>query len=265
MGTPIKGRRMKIGRSRVNILDFLYFARGTPGCVQSRQINVAPLAAAREASPVRISWSTLFIRAMVIVSTRWPFLRQCYMRWPWPHIYEAEQAVAMITVQRELRGENWVFFGRLKPPETDSLQGIEKEITEFRTGPADRTFKVQYGQSGLPTIIRRAMIGIAYYLDPGRRVKHFGTFGLTTVGSRGSTVELPPLLASAAFTYGPIDENGNCKLTLVYDHRLIDGAPIAEILADVEKTLDHEVREEFATFAPFSGASKGQVAAHTDS
>jgi len=249
MATPIKGRRVKLARSRVNICDFLYFARGTPACVQSREINVAPVIAVRDASPVRISWPTLFIRSLMIVSSRWPFLRQCYMRWPWAHIYEADHAVAMITVQRELRGEQWVFFGRLKPPETDSLEAIEAAITGFRTGPADQTFKVQYGQSGLPLLIRRAMIGIAYYLDANRRVRHFGTFGLTTVGSRGSTVELSPLLTSAAFTYGPIDESGNCKLTVVYDHRLIDGAAIADILADVERALRGKVCDELVALA----------------
>src|SRR5262245_6601004 len=187
MRTPVSGKRRRLPRSRVNICDFVYFARGVPGCAMSRIINLGQLAKVRDASSVRVSWPALFIRSLMIVSTRWPFLRQCFMRWPWTHVYEAEAAVAMLTVQREFRGENWVFFGRLKPPDTDSLLSIEAKIAEFRSGPVEQTFKVQYGQSGLPLLIRRAMTSLAYYIDAGRRVRHFGTFGLTTVGSRGAT------------------------------------------------------------------------------
>src|SRR5262245_52586168 len=109
MGTPARGKRRRLARSRVNICDFMHFARGTPAFAMSRAINVGQLANVRAGSPVRISWPSLFMRSLVIVSTRRPFLRQCYMRWPWAHVYEVEHAVMMLTVQREFRGEDWVF------------------------------------------------------------------------------------------------------------------------------------------------------------
>src|SRR5687767_10423864 len=98
------GCRRSLARSRRNVCDVLYFSIGNRACVQSRRINVAAVAADRDASPVRISWAALFMRSLVIVSTRWPILRQCHMRWPWSHVYEVEASVAMITIQREIRG-----------------------------------------------------------------------------------------------------------------------------------------------------------------
>ena len=244
MRQEIPGHRRSLARSRRNVCDLLYFASGKPACVQSRTINVRALAAVRDASPARIGWATLFMRSLAIVSTRWPILRQCHMRWPWSHLYEAEASVGMIAVSREITGEPWTFFGRVAPADHGSLESLEERINLFTTGPAEKTFRVQYGNSRLPLILRRARIWLAYHADPRRRVKHFGTFGLTTVSSRGSEIDVPPLLNSASFTYGPIDAAGDCRLTVAYDHRLIDGAPIAELLADVEQTLNVRVRAE---------------------
>jgi hypothetical protein len=244
MRRTILGRRRSLPRSRRNICDLLCFSVGKHACVQSRNINVAALAAARDVSSVRVSWAALFVRSLVIVSTRWPILRQCYMRWPWAHVYEVEASVAMIAVHREFRGDGWTFFGRLQPPDYDSIESLQAEIARFSTGPVDQTFRVQYGQSRLPLVIRRAQIWLAYHAYPWRRVKHFGTFGMTTVGGRGCEIDTPPLMNSASFTYGPIDPAGNCRLTCAYDHRLIDGAPMADLLADVEQTLNGPVRAE---------------------
>jgi pyruvate/2-oxoglutarate dehydrogenase complex dihydrolipoamide acyltransferase (E2) component len=246
MRRAIIGRRKALSRARVNACRFMHFSRAIPAVTQSREINLAKLVAVRNAAPVNISWAALFVRAMVLVADRWPPLRQCYMRWPWPHVFQSDESVIMVAVQRKFRDEDWLFFGRFRSPHTNSLSTIENRMNKYRNGPVEKVFQVQLNQGALPWLVNWAMAGFAYYIDAERRARHFGTIGLTTVGSRGSTIDTPPVINAATFSYGPIDAEGCCRLTVSYDHRLLDGAPIAEMLADMESTLRGPVCAELA-------------------
>ena len=63
------------------------------------------------------------------------------------------------------------------------------------------------------------------------RVRRSGTFFLTTIAGHGAEIQHPPAFLTANATYGPIDENGKSRVTLAYDHRLMDGRLIADALA----------------------------------
>jgi hypothetical protein len=49
---------------------------------------------------------------------------------------------------------------------------------------------------------------------------------------------LPPSIHTGCLTYGPLDENGIARVTLAYDHRVMDGALVADILLRLEETLN---------------------------
>ncbi len=58
-------------------------------------------------------------------------------------------------------------------------------------------------------------------------------------------VEVPSELGSNCLTFGPLDQNGAARVALAYDHRLMDGALVAEILQPLETTLTDVLRSEF--------------------
>ena len=59
---------------------------------------------------------------------------------------------------------------------------------------------------------------------------------------------------TTGLTFGPIDHNGGMKVTLVYDHRLMDGAYVADRLNELYKELTGPVLSEL------QGLSRGSSA-----
>ncbi len=66
--------------------------------------------AARKAAPQRISLSLVFVKAYALVAARRPELRQVYVRWPLPHLYQYRDSVAIIATHRQWRDESWLFL-----------------------------------------------------------------------------------------------------------------------------------------------------------
>lgn len=71
-----------------------------------------------------------------------------------------------------------------------------------------------------------------------------GTFGISSVSKfNATTMELLTPLTSA-LNYSQVEENGNCTLRLTFDHRIMDGQQVAQILAFVEEAINTSVKEE---------------------
>ena len=58
-----------------------------------------------------------------------------------------------------------------------------------------------------------------------------------------------PSVLTSSLTYGPLDERGCSVVTLLCDHRVLDGVPAAAALADLEETLRGQVCGELALLA----------------
>ena len=69
-------------------------------------------------------------------------------------------------------------------------------------------------------------------------------FRSSTLAGRGAEIRLPPSIQTACLTYGPLDEQGICRVTLAYDHRIMDGVLAATILERLEQLLLTEIRTE---------------------
>ena len=67
---------------------------------------------------------------------------------------------------------------------------------------------------------------------------------MTTVSARGAISIRPPSILTTTLTFGPVDPSGDVRITLVYDHRLLDGGPIADCLAELEETLNGPIVDE---------------------
>ena len=238
------GCRFPVPQSRRLTWDLLWLHRSVPLCSHDRLMRLGPLAACRSATPTRIGWATLFIKAFGKLSVEVPQLRQIWFSWPWPHLYEHPESIAVLTVHREFRSEPWLFWGRIRTPETRTLTDLQACIDSFQQQPVERQFARELQLAALPTPLRRLIWWWNMHLAGPARARRLGTFFLSTLAGRGAEIRLPPSIQTACLTYGPLDEQGICRVTLAYDHRIMDGVLAATILERLEQLLLTEIRSE---------------------
>lgn len=242
--TTTRAGRTGIARSRALVTDILRLHQRNPTFAHDRAMPLAELAEARDRATVRISWSALFIRAWGDVSSRHPILRQTWRNFPWPHIFQHQTSVANLAVSRIHDGADWLCWGLIRSPEQRSLTEIQAAIDAFNNEPVDRQFCRQLKLSNLPTIIRRAIWWWNLNIAGEKRATRLGTFSLTTVSGRGVAIQHPPTVMTTGLTFGPLNQHGRMNVTLVYDHRLMDGSYIADQLINLEQQLNGAVLAE---------------------
>ena len=238
------GRRIRVPESRRLSWDLLYFHRAVPLCAHDRRMNLADVSAARDACPVRISWPAIFIKSYAIVAQDFAELRQTWYRWPWAHLYQHPFSVATLTVQRQIDDEPWLFWGQIADPASKSLEELQTLVDRFRDGDVREVFRKQLQLAKLPTLFRRLIWWCNLNIATASRAKRLGTFILSTLAGRGAEIQMPPSIHTGCLTFGPLDENGKARVTLAYDHRIMDGALVAEILQRLEQTLNSAMVNE---------------------
>jgi hypothetical protein len=235
--SPSSGRRLSLGSSRALVLDLLRLSQRVPVFPVERPMELAAVAAAREACPQRISWVVLFAKALSLTTREIPELRRSYITWPWPHLYECEQNVAMVTVNRQYGGEDRLFWLRLVSPETTPLTGLQKQLERGTAGDVEEVFRQQLQFSMVPAFLRRLIWWGRMNLWPSRRACWLGTFGLSVLASQGCYNRQPPHFLTSCLSYGPLDDRGRMPVTLICDHRVLDGVAAARAIVLLEKNL----------------------------
>ena len=244
MSTHRDGTTFGIPRSRRLTWDLLHFHQSVPLCGHDRFCNLRAVAEARAASPVRVSWPAIFLKAYAIVAKDVPELRQTWYRWPWAHLYQHPQSIGVLTVHREFEGNPWLFWGRIPAPDETPLTEIQATIDRYAKGPVPALFRKELQLASLPTLLRRLVWGWNVHAAKAKRAKRLGTFFLSTLASRGVEIPAPPAIHTGCLTYGAMDAHHNCKVTIAYDHRVMDGALVADILRNLECVLLETVCSE---------------------
>lgn len=253
------GRIFPVPRCRRLTWDLLWFNRSIPQCGHDRTMDLSELSDARRQAETRISWPALFLKAYGILSAKFPLLRQTWYRWPIAHLYQHPASTGILTVQREYRGEPWLFWGRVPEPESKSLVEIQALIDRFQTGDVKSVFRRELQLAALPTPIRRMIWGWNIHVSKAKRANRLGTFFLSTLAGKGAEIQIPPSIHTGCLTYGPLGAMGHSKVTLAYDHRVMDGAYIADCLNDLElilsESLKHELLKPGSTHRNISAAA----------
>ncbi len=241
-----KGVTIPISVPRRLIIDLLHFSRQIPTLPLCRRINVGALEDYRKAHPSRPSWSLLFMKAYALVMLENPPLRRSWLACPWPRLYEHPRSHCALAIERSIAGEDGVFFGLFRAPESQSISELQKALNRFKSQPLDEVgfFRRALRISRLPLTIRRFLWWTSLNLSGPARAKRFGTFGLTALGGLGAESIHPLSPLTTTLTFGPIDAEGWVNVKLVYDHRILDGAYIARRLADLEARLNTVILDE---------------------
>jgi hypothetical protein len=226
------------------VCDILHFDRQVPTVAHDRQMELGPIAAARRAAPVRISWPIVFMKAFALMASRHPVLRQVIMPWPWPHLYQHSEQVAVLAIRRTHEQEDWLLFGRFRQPEQRALADLQAELDHYQRAPVPEAFAQQLLLARMPLPLRRLTWNLLLKYRGGKRCRRMGTFFMTTIAGYGAEIQNPPAFHTSGLTYGPLDAGGRCRVTMVYDHRLMDGHHVGGYLAELEQELLGTVRRE---------------------
>src|SRR5262245_43805896 len=234
---------------RTIVLDIAHFARRVPVFPVERTFDLAQLATLRAATRPRIAWSVLFLKAYAIVAARQPILRRAFVRWPWPHFVESPENIGLIAVHRDNKRDGRLFLASFQHPEQRRLAELNGHLRWYQTKPIQEAFTKQLQFSRLPTFVRRLVWWWNLEVAGVKRAARLGTFSISSLAGQHCLNRGHPSVLTTSLTYGPLDEQGKSVVTLLCDHRVLDGVPAAAALADLESVLQGEIAGELASLA----------------
>jgi hypothetical protein len=242
-------RRIPLTHHRTVACDIAHFARQMPLFPVERTFDLAELAAQRDAANPRIAWSVLFLKAYALVAARHPVLRRAYVGWPWPHFIEWPASIGMVAMNRQTSGDDRICCARFRSPETRTLTELNGHLRWYQTRPIEEAFAKQVRFSRLPTALRRLVWWWNLNVVGPKRASRLGTFSISSLAGQHSLNRGHPTVVTSSLTYGPLDEHRRSVVTLLCDHRVLDGVPAAAALADLEGVLQGEICHELAMLA----------------
>jgi pyruvate/2-oxoglutarate dehydrogenase complex dihydrolipoamide acyltransferase (E2) component len=249
------GRTIPLSMPRKMVADIVHFAKRIPTVPVQRTLDVSPLMAARERAAPRIGWCALFTKAYALVCEAVPELRQAYVEYPWPRLYQHPHTAASVAVERNLDGAAGVFFAHIIRPEAMSLADVEAALADAKTAPVREKFSFYFRFYKLPRFLRRLAWWYLLNLRGGRKAVYLGTFSVSVYSSLGAESLHPLSPLTTTLNYGTIGDDGRVTVRIIYDHRALDGATVARALARLEEVLHSEIARELETLSPLRVAA----------
>jgi len=74
-------------------------------------------------------------------------------------------------------------------------------------------------------------------VDYRNRARRVGTASISALAGQGVTNRLHPNILTSSLSFGPIEPDGRCLLTLQCDHRILDGSAAARALNAIGQNL----------------------------
>jgi hypothetical protein len=247
----ITGRRVPLSVSRRIICDVMHAARGVPMITFERRMGLGALAAARRRAVPSPAWAILFAKGFAKVAARRPEFRRTHIPLPWPHLWQADESVASVAVERQFEGEPTVFFGFLRAPDARPLSDLAAELEQWKTRPVEevRPFARQIRYARMSLVARRFAWKYATAWAGHMKVRNFGTFAVSLTGAGGATaLNLVHPLAVGINT-GVLLPDGTLPVRLSFDHRVHDGMPVARALEELEEVLCTDLVAELNAMA----------------
>lgn len=239
----MRGRSIPLSPVRKLVVDLTLLH--VPSVPVQRIMNIAPLVAARAAAKGRPAWSAIFAKAYALVADEVTILRRAYVKLPTPRLYEYPQSTLSMVVEREYQGEMVVLTTLIRDPARMSLADISAAIRHAKTVPVEevRSFKRMLDLARWPWPLRRLIWWLG--LNIGRqRGNYFGSYGISVYSGLGSESLHPISPLTGVLNYGVIGADGSVAVRIMYDHRVLDGATVARVLARIEEKLGNELLQE---------------------
>lgn len=236
------GKTRSLPRDRAIVMDVLREAKSVPSFGVERWFQVDDVAEVRSQIKPRISWLALFAKAYCLTCREIPVLRQTLTTFPWPRVYQAPSTILTLAVNRKFEDREQLFFGRIRNIEEHKLTTIQTYLDSLASDEVEKIFQQQLMGCRLPAFVRR--LGWIYRnLIPKQRAKSLGTCSISVLASEGVYNRTHPNVLTSSLTYGPI-EGGRMWITLLCDHRLLDGKLAARAINLMDEQLRGVVFDE---------------------
>ena len=226
------------------IADVAVVARELPLFPVDRVLDLGAVATARAAAGVRIGWAAVFLKAYALVAREQPALRTWFVRGLVPRLATASASVATLAVNRGAGDDERLCFARLQEPDALPLSEIQAFVSACATRPVEEMFRRQLELEMMPGPIRRTILRWNMNSTSPKRPTRIGTFSLSTLAGMGATNRFHPTICTTSLSYAPLDAEGRCLVTLIADHRVLDGAAVARALERLEAVLGTVVAAE---------------------
>jgi hypothetical protein len=213
-----------------------------------RRMDLSRLRIALREVDIAPNWSAIFLKGFALVAREMPELRRVYLPWPWPHLCEYPVSIGAIFIQRQHEDETGLFPYLIKNPAARSLLDITADIRHAKDAPLEgiKQFRRVLGFARLPRLLRRTLWGFGF--NVGRfRPNYFGTFAVTTVGPAGASAIYPIAPVTTIIGYGQFLADGGIDVRGIFDHRVLDGFPMARALVRLDEVLNNEILNEIRT------------------
>jgi hypothetical protein len=250
--------RLPAGRGAVN--DVALLGRAIPLFPVDREMRLAAVADARGDAPRRVGWAACFMKAYALVARELPLLRSWLSGSVRPRLATSSQSVATLAINRVEDDADRLFFARLTAPETMPLAGIQAFIDRHSTTPIDEIFRRQLELEMVPGWLRRTILRWNMNSASPKRPGRIGTFSMSSLAGFAAGNHFHPTLCTTSLCQGPLDDAGRCRVTIIADHRVLDGVTVAKALERLEAVLTREIAAELRSLPAADPAPAAAVA-----
>jgi hypothetical protein len=257
--TTITTARLPTGRGAVN--DVALLGRTIPLYPVDREMRLADVAAARSTAARRIGWAACFLKAYALVAREFPLLRSWFVPGLVPRLATADGSVASLAINRTDADTDRLFFARLAAPDALPLPAIQDFIDHHTTAPIDEVFRRQLELEMVPGVLRRTILRWNMRSTSPKRPGRIGTFSMSSLAGFAAGNHFHPTLCTTSVCQGPLDESGRCRVTIIADHRVLDGATVARAAGRLEEVLVRSIAAELRSLPADSAAAAPDSAA----
>jgi len=256
-----------VPRERRHTLHFLRYARAAAPVYLDSEVDMSAIRRHREdgrADGRPLSWVSYVLHAAGRVLAAHPDANAALCGRLRPRIVRYDRVHAKLAFDKSLNGVRMVLAGQIRDVHTATLPAIQDRIDQLRDGDPARMREFD----GLRLLHRLPpLLGAAAFRSVAhsarKRTDVLGTLAVTSLGHR--PVDGFHSHGGTAITLGvgrvkdrPVARDGEVviapvmRLSLAFDHRIVDGAAAADVLGDLVGAL-----ESFAGDAPEKTAARG--------
>jgi len=234
----------RLGVQRRLVADIVQLAGEVPSFPVERVIDLSAVDRCRGDGKLRIGWAAIFTKAYALVAREMPVLRTWYVPGFWPRQAMSPFSVASLSINRSDDSGDTLYWARLRAPEDATLASLQAEIRRHVNSPVAEVFRRQLQLASLPGWLRRRVLRWNLRSTSAKRPLRLGTFSVSSLSGEGAFNRMHPSPLTTSLAYCPLDAAGRSTVTLLADHRLIDGVPAARALTRLEAVLQGPILAE---------------------